>query len=86
MGPTLNAYNPQYLLIFDPALADNDVFNCSTATKLLLMNRVMFVNLLTLVFWQMIQSILVNHSGSVMLNGKLYINKSYHGGITSLQI
>ncbi|RUS80281.1 hypothetical protein EGW08_011965, partial [Elysia chlorotica] len=60
-----------YLLIFDPAFADNDILYSCAASEFLLVNGVMFVDLLTLVLRKMIQGILVHHPSSFFSNSHL---------------
>ena len=56
-----------YLFILKSPLANNDIFYSCSGAKLLLMDGVILVNFLTFIFWEMVQGILIHHSGSLML-------------------
>ena len=56
-----------HLFVLESSLADNNIFNGRSTAKPLLVNRILFVDLLTALLGKVVQSILVYHPGTVML-------------------
>lgn len=55
------------LFILESSLADNDVFNSPSISKLLLKDGVIFEEILSVLFWNSIQGIFVDHPYSFKL-------------------
>ena len=56
-----------FLFILESPLADNDVFNSPSVSKLLLKDGVILEEILGLLFWNSIQGVLVDHPYSFKL-------------------
>ena len=56
-----------FLFILESPLADNDVFNSPSVSKLLLKDGVILEEILSVLFWNSIQGIFVDHPYSFKL-------------------
>merc|ERR1719336_1845302 len=65
--PSIKVHGVLLLLILELPLADDDILNACTLTKLLLVDRIRLVQVRTLLLVHVVECILVNHPRPIML-------------------